>query len=80
MTLDERIKESMARMLRRDYHLDCNTVTSYDETTINLGYCETCWYEIQVVDIYYVNSYGKNESFQVSDSFAELIRNLTDED
>jgi len=52
-------------------------VASYDERVETGGHCETCSYIDYYVDIYYINSDGKEECYDYCGNFAELIRELT---
>jgi hypothetical protein len=77
VTLEERIFEDMKEMLVSRYGLDVDQVTGYNESTRSDGYCDTCWYEYNVVEIDYLDSTGNKHSWEYSGKFGELIQYLT---
>ena len=83
MTVDEMIKNAMARMIERKLNLEDVTVNSWDEEFIrsyNTG-CDTCGYgaddDSYEVSINYTHP-GINRSYYYTHSgtFAELIKEL----
>lgn len=54
-------------------------VVSYEQETVNWGYCETCWSEETNVVFTCMTTGGKTvTNYYYSGSLAELIRDLTD--
>lgn len=76
MSLEERVRESMLGLLQRS-GLPAVEVTSFEEDKRNDGYCETCYYEYTVVEIYYRDEDNKSKMYVYSGNFADLIRELT---
>lgn len=60
----------------KEYGFDAVEVTNVEETTESGGYCETCWYETQVVEVTYVDSNGIESSYTISDNLSDLINRL----
>lgn len=76
MSLQTDIHEALADYLRTLGYDDVEYVVSFEDKTINGGYCETCSYEEAVVDVKYRTLSGGTREWTYYGSFAELIRNL----
>jgi hypothetical protein len=70
--------EAVARYLRESEGLDVVKVLTFHERTQSSGFCDTCYFEYQVVDIAYEDSNGDYQKYVWSDDFADLVRALTD--
>lgn len=72
------IKRAMTAWLQAEYGLeDDMVVVSYEEDTYNSGYCETCYYEEQVL-VFKAESLTTLEttSITVHHEFADIIQKL----
>ena len=76
MDIKEVIAERLGEMMRNTYRLDVSEVTSWEDTTVSTGYCETCYYEYAAVLVRYRDSKGNDKKWTYSESFADLINEL----
>jgi C4-type Zn-finger protein len=76
----ESFYEALAEYIRDNAYgsRDVAKVTSFEEETIESGYCETCYYESTEVWVYYEDSDGKAKKYEYYGNMAEFIRALTD--
>jgi hypothetical protein len=76
VSVDEAICNALLAMLRnRGIH--AVRVTGYKEEKLYGGYCETCYYEQYVVEIYYLTETGVFKEYEYDGQFADLLRELT---
>lgn len=52
-------------------------VVTYEETTVNGGYCETCSFEYVVVKVVFKSSEGKLCVYTIESTLWDLMRQLT---
>jgi hypothetical protein len=69
------LKPILTEWLKR-YEPDVKEVIGYEDDTEAGGYCETCYYEEAIVNIYYLDSKGAQHKYVYSGEFAELISSL----
>jgi hypothetical protein len=87
MTIEERIKAAMGRMIERKLNIESVEVNSWSED-IEKGWrdgCSTCGYgadeDTYSVEIWYHHSGAKQSShYRYDDSFGNLIRELDSDD
>lgn len=75
---EEALHAAMAKFLRKR-DKDAQTVTSYEQNTRNIGYCDTCSYEVTEVNIWFLDSKNQNQSYSYSGDLGGLMRELTDD-
>lgn len=51
-------------------------VINYEQDTRSGGYCDSCYYEETVVEIFYKDAEGHKHYYTYSNNFSELIREL----
>ncbi len=66
-------------LIKENYDSDAVEVTKVVEETERGGYCNTCWYETQVVEVHYTNENGAELTQTISESFSDLINRLVKE-
>lgn len=81
MTIENSIKQSLARMIERREGIKDVVVTGWEEEfdTYSYGGCETCGpdYETEYgVTVWYVTPPGKESVFSYSGKFTEPIKEL----
>lgn len=63
---------------------DIEKVIDFEEDTYSGGYCETCWYESELVTVTYLNSDGDtlrhDEYMSMSDFLDSITRRDADDD
>lgn len=75
-TLNDRIKEDLAKFMRDHYRLEVSEVLDWEDDTESTGYCDSCYYEYAVVKVKYIDNDFDRCSWTYSGSFADLISNL----
>lgn len=75
MDFKENFYASLAEFLA-ERGIENATVTRFEQETESDGFCETCYYEYTVVNIFYEVD-GKSDEFNYRGSFSELINDLT---
>ena len=73
----ETFYEAIGRDLRQRGY-DAVKVINVEEGMKYGGYCSTCSYEYVGLDITYKNSKGKTLEAEISETFIDYIRSLTD--
>lgn len=76
MSVQDSLKEALATMLREEYNIDAVKVIDWADEIERSGYCETCYYEEQVVNITYVDSDGDSHLWTYCGMFSGLMRLL----
>lgn len=66
-------------LIKENYDSDAVEVTDVKEETESGGYCETCWYDTQVVEVHYVNGNGAELTQTISENLSDLINRLVKE-
>lgn len=62
----------------KQHEPDVKEVVRYEDDTAGGGYCDSCYYEYAIVNIYYLDSQGAQHKYVYSAGFAELISSLED--
>jgi hypothetical protein len=76
---NEALLQSMLELVQKS-NPEAIRVVSYEEVDKSDGYCETCYYEWQEVEIKYVtNDSSQPKVYSYSSDFADLIRTLTND-
>jgi hypothetical protein len=75
MSVEQAIKNAMLVMLR-NRGINAIEVTKYEEETVEIGGCETCWDEYAVVIITYITETGVTNSYEYDGEFGKLIQEL----
>jgi len=76
MSLQDTINEALLKLVRQNADSNAVEVTSYYDTTEWSGGCETCGWDMAVVDIYYKTRDGKQKTYRYSGGFGDLIYEL----
>lgn len=76
--LNQALLDAM-RLFLLNHGVEVHHVINFEETQKLEGYCETCYYEYVAVDITYENLDGDIKNYEYYSSFAQLIRELTNE-
>lgn len=66
-------------LVKDNYDSDAVEVTKVKEETETGGYCNTCWYETQVVEVHYIDINGAELMLTVSDNLSDLVNRLVKE-
>lgn len=69
----DRFHGFIADYLREKDDLSIQEVRSVEEVTRTGGYCETCYYEELVLEIYYIDLDGNNRTYDYYGSLAEFF-------
>ena len=76
-SFEKRFRAALNEYINRQNGVDSNRVMGYETDTVTDGYCETCWYERTVVEIYYIETdTGRSRIYTYDGDFGALIREL----
>ena len=76
MSLNRRICESIEEIMERDYNVLAKEVLSWEDKIEYSGYCETCRYSEQVVEVTYLDLAGRTQTWTYHGTFSALINAL----
>lgn len=79
MSFKENFYGAFLGLIKENYDSDAVEVTDVKEETESGGYCQTCWYETQVVEVHYINSNGAELTQTISENLSDLINRLVKE-
>jgi len=79
MSFKESFYGAFLVLVKENYDSDAVKVTAVKEETESGGYCETCWYETQVVEVHYINKNGAELTQTISENLSDLINSLVKE-
>lgn len=80
MSLNEELLKAMDRYVSREVGFEVS-VYSYSSETIQSGYCETCYFEEECVDMYYKivgDEQADSRMYSYSGGLGEFIVALSD--
>ncbi|ALH46906.1 hypothetical protein AVU87_gp39 [Mycobacterium phage Theia] len=78
-TFEASFKEAFKKLLIEEGVQDVDEVVSVEEDTYYSGYCETCYYEEQIVRVHYLDTHGAAQSHAIWDTLSNLINDLLKE-
>lgn len=79
MSFKENFYDAFLSLIKENYDSDAVEVTDVKEETESGGYCNTCWYETQVVEVHYTDSNGAELTRTIYENLSDLINRLVKE-
>lgn len=78
MSFEDRFYTAVTEYLNAHTDVSADRVTGIDQETYSDGYCETCWYEYIVLEIFYVEAdTGAHKIYVYRGNMADLMRELS---
>ena len=80
MSLNDELLKAMDRYVSREVGFEVS-VYSYSSETIQSGYCDTCYFEEDTIDMYYRavgDEHADSRMYSYSGGLGEFIRVLSD--
>jgi hypothetical protein len=73
---ESNLYRALTEYLRNECDVDAERAIGFEEDTFEDGYCETCYFEYEVVKIFYIDRNGSEDVHIESVDLGTLVREL----